>query len=151
MATTYTIAGATLDPGVDFTSHSQRIDTAAESAHFHAAIGSFADVEIQHRYVDLDGYDDVLLARWGIVRTVVADPLPPVVRPELPKSTVVSRLNTIGKLAAVFAVIQSSPLLFGLWFAPDWPNVYCDDADVLSAFSAAGLTADEVSQVMAPP
>lgn len=138
-----------LAPGVDFSSYEQRIDTAEESALAEASIGSYVPSAIQIAYANLDSYDDALLARWKIVRTVVADPTPPTVRAELPKSTVIARLNAIGKLTPVWTILQSNPLAFSQWFAPDWPNVYCDDAGMLAIFGAAGLSADEIATVTA--
>lgn len=139
-----------LAPGVDFSSYVQRIDTPDESAHFDAPIGAYVLYAVQLAYAALDGYGDQLLARWKITRTVVADPPPPTVRPELPKSTVTSRVDAIGKLPGVWAVLNSQVQLFVLWFSPDWPNVYCDDANLFAALNAAGLTGDEIAQVTAP-
>lgn len=73
----------------------------------------------------------------------------PAPRRQLPKSTVHARLTAVGKLAAAFAIIQGDPSLFGQWFAPDWPNVYVDDAGLLQVLQAAGCTADEIAQVTA--
>lgn len=74
----YSVAGATLTPGLDFATATQRIDTSEEGdLHGGAEIGSFVALEVWHAYADLDGYDDELLARWGITRSIEADPPPP--------------------------------------------------------------------------
>lgn len=145
----YTADGAQLTPGLDFDTKTLRIDTAQESALYETAIGGFAAVKIRHRYDDLDGYDDQLLARWGITRNVVADPPPPVVRPDLPKSTVVERLIALGKVSNVMTALRSDDGLYALWFSPDWQTVYKDDERVIPILQEAGLTADEIAQVMA--
>lgn len=152
----YAITDATgsdhaLAAGVDFASYVQRIDSAVESAANHGApIGSYVPNSVQIAYATLDGFDDNLLARWKITRTVVADPTPPVVRPELPKSTVIARLNAISKLNPVYTILQSDALAFAQWFSPDWPNVYCDDAGMLAILGAAGLTSGDIATVTAP-
>lgn len=139
-----------LTPGVDFASYVQRIDSAAESGAAHSApIGSYVPNAVQIAYAALDGFDDNLLARWKITRTVVADPTPPVVRPELPKDVVTQRLIGLGKISAVMTVLRANDAAYALWFVSSWPNVYKDDERVLPILQAAGLTADEIATVMA--
>lgn len=140
-----------LEPGQEIVSQEQRIDTAEESAFaLGAPIGSYVACQVQIPYWALDGFDDELLARWKITRQVVADPPPPPApRAELRKSTVVARLDAIGKLAPVWSILNAQPILFAQWFAPDWPNVYCDDAGMLQVFQAAGLTAEQIATVTA--
>lgn len=65
-----------LDGGVVVT-HQQRIDTVEEADASGQAIGTYVPSVVQIAYSDLDGFDDALLARWKITRTVVADPTPP--------------------------------------------------------------------------
>lgn len=95
----------------------------------------------------LDVWSDDSLAAIGVVR-IPGPPSPPI-RPELPKSTVIARLNAIAKLTTVWTILEANPLAFSQWFAPDWPNVYCDDAGMLAVLGAAGLTADEIATVTA--
>lgn len=71
-------------------------------------------------------------------------------RRQLPKSVVQERMNTIGKLGVAFAALQSNPLAFGRWFAPNWPNVYADDADLVGLLTAIGCTEAEIAEVTAP-
>jgi hypothetical protein len=67
--------------GLDFATVIQRIDSAEESvAALGSPIGSYVACEVQHRFRDLAGYDDQLLARWAIQRVEVADPEPGQVR-----------------------------------------------------------------------
>jgi hypothetical protein len=76
---------------------------------------------------------------------------PPVVpRAELPKSLVQERVNLTGKLGTVLQILNSQPIYFARWFAPDWPNVYADDPGLLQILGAAGLTAAEIAMVVAP-
>lgn len=104
-------------------------------------------VAIQHAPDALAHYSDADLARFGITRSEEPDPIP--VRRELTKSTLMQRLNAIGKLQLAFNALMSEPLQFGLWFAPDWPNVYADDADLLTMLHAIGCTDAEIAQVTA--
>lgn len=76
-------------------------------------------------------------------------PPPPPPRPDLPKSTVTERLIALGKVGAVMSVLRADDALYALWFAPDWQTVYKDDERVLPILQAAGLTAEEIAQVMA--
>lgn len=85
---------------------------------------------------------------WGV--TVLPDPEPEPVRRLIPKSVVQERMNDIGKLGAAFAALNSNPIFFGRWFAPDWPNVYFDDEGLLSILAAIGCTEAEVASVTAP-
>lgn len=133
-----------------FTTDMQRIDTVEEGVYaLGAALGTYVLCPAQHRVDDLAGYDDQLLARWKITRTVVADPPPPVVRPDLPKSLVTQRLIDLNHISAVMTVLRSDDGLYALWFAPDWKTVYKDDERVIPILQAAGLTAGMISQVLA--
>lgn len=65
----------TLSPLETVVSFEQRIDSLEEGVFaLGAALGSYVPCVVQMNYADLDGYDDQLLARWKITRTVVADP-----------------------------------------------------------------------------
>jgi hypothetical protein len=74
---------------------------------------------------------------------------PPAVtlRRVIAKSVVQERANALGKLDAAFAILQSQPIMFGRWFAPDWPNVYFDDEGLLAILAAVGCTPEEVAFV----
>jgi hypothetical protein len=67
----------------------------------------------------------------------------------MPKSTVIARLQDVGKFDAVWAILGSNAVLFAKWFAPDWPNVYKDDEGMLQVLAAAGLTAEQIATVTA--
>jgi hypothetical protein len=60
----------------------------------------------------------------------------PPVRPMVRKSTVQARLITAGKMPAAFQALMSNPVYFARWFAPDHPQVYCDDPDALVLLAA---------------
>lgn len=86
----------------------------------------------------------------GFLPVVMPDPPPPPPpRREIPKSTVVARLQSVGKFDAVWTILQANPLAFSQWFAPDWPNVYFDDATMLAMLNGAGLSSDEIALVTA--
>lgn len=63
-------------PGQDFTTELQRIDNQEEGDMLGAEIGAYVPCGVQHRAADLDGYDEQLLARWKITRTVVTEDPP---------------------------------------------------------------------------
>lgn len=70
----------------------------------------------------------------------------------IPKSVVQERVNTLGKWAAVAALLYTDALpniYYARWFAPDWPNVYADDATLLALLADAGLTSDDIATVTA--
>jgi len=68
----------------------------------------------------------------------------------IPKSVVQERMHALGKLGDAFAALNSSPIYFGRWFAPDWPNVYFDDEGLLQILSAIGCTEAEIDAITAP-
>lgn len=81
--------------------------------------------------------------------------LPPVVEEPPPrrliaKSLVQERVHVLGKLGIAFAALQAEPILFGRWFAPDWPNVYADDENLLLLLNAIGCTEAEIAEITAP-
>lgn len=76
----------TLSPIAPVVTYEQRIDSPAEGVFvLGAALGDYVPCVVQMNYADLDGYDDQLLARWKITRTVVElsppDQQPPGVDP----------------------------------------------------------------------
>jgi hypothetical protein len=79
-----------------------------------------------------------------------APPTPPAPRRLLAKSTVQERVNAIGKLDEVMTVLNSQPIYFARWFAPDWPNVYFDDEGLLAILAAVGCTEAEIETITAP-
>lgn len=75
-----------------------------------------------------------------------APPAPPRV---VPKATIAARLAEIGK-AAAFRSAMAAQLAFELaWITPGSPTIEAEDADLLVALSAAGLTADQIAAVTA--
>jgi hypothetical protein len=106
------------------TTQIQRIDDAAESAYnLGAAIGSFVPLEVQHSYADLDGYDDALLARWGITRTVIADPVldPNPVPTRVSALQLTLALDELGLLDGVESAVAASPRSVQLYWAKTDP------------------------------
>ncbi len=80
------------------------------------------------------------------VETMASAPQP---RRLIPKSVIQERINEIGKLGVVMTALLAQPLYFSRWFAPNHPNVYFDDADMLALLDAVGCTPDEIATVTA--
>lgn len=99
------------------------------------------------RAVEIAPVDGV--QQWMMIPSGETEP-PIQPRRLIPKSVVQERMNDIGKLGAAFAALNSSPIFFGRWFAPDWPNVYFDDEGLMQILSAIGCTEAEVAAVTAP-
>jgi len=74
----------------------------------------------------------------------------PAPRRLIAKSLVQERVHAIDKLGIAFAALQAEPILFGRWFAPDWPNVYADDENLLLLLNAIGCTEAEIAEITAP-
>lgn len=72
-------------------------------------------------------------------------------RRSLKKSVVQERVNAIGKLDAVLALLLApgNAIYYARWFAPDWPEVYADDAGLMTILTAVGCTADQIAAVTA--
>lgn len=62
----------------------------------------------------------------------------PAIRPMVRKSVVQQRLIDAGKMNAAYSALTSNPTYFARWFAPDRPQVYCDDPDALLLLQAIG-------------
>jgi hypothetical protein len=98
----------------------------------------------------LDLWSDDDLSAIGVERI----PVPPPPSPEpgrraIAKSVVQERVNAIGKLGAVMAVLNSQPIFFARWFAPNWPEVFADDEGLLQILAAVGCTEAEIAMVVA--
>lgn len=99
-------------------------------------------------------YDPVTqLLVWGAEGWEVVD-RPPAEEPEpvhveIKKAVVTERLQALGKFDAFWAVLQADPVSFDLWYSPSSPNVWQDDARVITAFQAGGLTETEIAEVLA--
>ena len=63
----------------------------------------------------------------------------PTPRPQVSKSTVQARIIGAGKMSDAYAMLTANPVAFAQWFAPDWPNIYCDDPDAAAFVTALGL------------
>lgn len=77
-----------------------------------------------------------------------ADP-PEAPRRLIPKSVVQERVNAVGKLGAILTALNAQPIYFARWFAPNYPNVYFDDPDMLALLAAVGCTAGEIVAITA--
>ncbi len=81
----------------------------------------------------------------------VFPPAPEPPRRLIPKSVIQERVNDVGKLGAVMAVLRSEgqEINYARWFAPDWPNVYFDDPAMLTLLAAVGCTEGEIATITA--
>lgn len=93
----------------------------------------------------------------GLVRFTEAEeaewaarPPPEAPRRLIPKSIVQERCAVIGKLDELMTALLANPLYFGRWFAPNHPNVYADDPDLLAMLGAVGCTPEQIAEVTAP-
>lgn len=87
-------------------------------------------------------------AEWDAMEAALANIPPP--RRLIPKSVVQERAYAIGKLDELMTALQANSLYFGRWFAPDWPEVYADDAGLLEMLTAVGCTPEQIAEVTAP-
>lgn len=71
----------------------------------------------------------------------------PAIRQMVAKSTVMARVTAAGKMAAAQAALWAQPDQFAKWFAPDQPDVYCDDAATVAFITALGL---DPAAILAP-
>lgn len=65
-------------------------------------------------------------------------PPPPPPRRMVPKSTIVTRLNTAGKLSAASSALNADLYTRERWYAPDKPALYFDDPEALALLQAIG-------------
>jgi hypothetical protein len=63
----------------------------------------------------------------------------PAVRQLVLKSVVQARIIAAGKMGEAYAALTSNPVYFARWFAPDRPEVYCDDPDAAGLVQGLGL------------
>ncbi|TIN38843.1 MAG: hypothetical protein E5Y10_25005 [Mesorhizobium sp.] len=71
------------------------------------------------------------------------EPTPPP-RQTIRKSVVQARIIDAGKMASAYAALTQNPVYFARWFAPDRPEVYCDDPDAVLLVTALGLDPDAI-------
>ncbi|TIX84917.1 MAG: hypothetical protein E5V27_04640 [Mesorhizobium sp.] len=71
-------------------------------------------------------------------------PARPPTRAMVLKSVVQARIIEAGKMAAAYAALTQNPIYFARWFAPDRPEVYCDDSDAIQLVTALGLDPDAI-------
>ena len=71
----------------------------------------------------------------------------PVMRRMVLKSVVQARIIDAGKMSQAYAALTGNPVYFARWFAPDRPEVYCDDPDAMLLVKALGL---DPAAILAP-
>ncbi|BCH17099.1 MULTISPECIES: hypothetical protein [unclassified Mesorhizobium] len=54
------------------------------------------------------------------------------------------RIIDAGMMASDYAALTQNPVYFARWFAPDRPEVYCDDPDAILLVTALGLDPDAI-------
>jgi hypothetical protein len=74
---------------------------------------------------------------------------PPVVRALIRKSTVIRRCHEAGVLAAVMEILDAPANAYAKarWWAPDWPEVFADDPEMVAMLTAVGA---DVAVITAP-
>lgn len=80
------------------------------------------------------------------------EPEPPPPRREVVRKIVVNkRLEELGKLNAVWGILQAMPEVFGRWIH-DGANLYTDDEELLAVLRhpAVGLAEEQIAAVTAP-
>lgn len=116
--------------------------------------GPFNDAEGNlHLPYILDLWSDEDLAAIGVTRIEEPDPEPePAPRRLVPKSSIQERVNAAGKWDAAMALLMPGgvpTINYARWFAPDWPQVYADDENMLAILTAAGCTPEEIAEITA--
>lgn len=118
--------------------------------------GQTGEIEYRDQHTPNEAIDDqaVLapyLALWQAAHEAATAPPAEPPRRLIPKSVVQERLNDLGRLGDAFQILNADPLNFGRWFAPNHPNVYADDAGLLTILGpdALDLTAEEIAAITA--
>lgn len=89
-----------------------------------------------------------LVSGRPVAKSVFEDiPAPP--RRLIKKSVIHERVNAVGKLESVLAVLQTQAILYARWFAPDWPEVYFDDPNMLAVLNGVGCTPEQIAEITA--
>lgn len=88
----------------------------------------------------------VLLETYETEDAAPAEPSRQLVR----KSIVQARLIDRGLMQAAYVALTSNAVYFARWFAPDRPEVYCDDPDAVLLLSAIGCSESDIAEIMAP-
>lgn len=57
----------------------------------------------------------------------------------IPKSIVMARLISANMMTQAYQGLTANPIYFARWFAPDRPDVDCNDPDAISFVHALGL------------
>lgn len=70
----------------------------------------------------------------------------------VPKSLIIKRLFEAGKLTAAMAVLDEPENLYARerWRAPDWPNVYFDDPELVAVLTTIGADVEEITAPGSP-
>lgn len=89
-----------------------------------------------------------LVSGKPVAKSVFED-IPPPARRLIKKSIIHERVHATGKLGDVLAVLQSNPIYYARWFAPDWPEVYFDDEAMLAVLAGVGCTPEEIAVITA--
>jgi hypothetical protein len=84
-------------------------------------------------YSMVDGVACVTFETEDVPVAVVTPPLPLV-----EKTTIINRIEAVGKTAALLTYLQANPVLYFKWFAPGRPFVLQDDVDTIGVLTAIG-------------
>lgn len=98
-------------------------------------IGGFSGAEPPAGSIEVPDGPDHASQIWN--GTAWGEIAPP--RQTVLKSIVQARIIAAGKMPDAYAALTSNPVYFARWFAPDRPEVYCDDPDAVGLVKALGL------------
>lgn len=117
------------------------------------ALGTI-DVEIEHPQLgwipfsaspdDPEEFGREMYATLAAGNVASAPPPAPAPRAMVLKSVVQARIIEAGKMQDAYAALTQNPIYFARWFAPDRPEVYCDDPDAILLVTALGLDPDAI-------
>jgi len=81
----------------------------------------------------------------GLVVEVATYETLPASRRLIAKDVIMARLDAEGLVDAAHAALLRRPVLFGRWFARDWPEVYADDDDMVAMLDAIGAEVEAIT------
>jgi len=106
-------------------------------------LGGFDGAEPPNSAIEVPRAPDDARQIWQNGKWSIA----PTVRQMVLKSIVQARIIDAGKMQQAYAMLTGNAVYFARWFAPDRPEVYCDDPDAVGLVRALGL---DPATILAP-